>query len=196
MTATLTPCPHCIGRGPGMEHHWHDGYGVIRVPGGTSHECHIGNGEPAECHTYGVAPDAPMSGSYVLMGIESEERVADPETGGEKGRKLAQLGALDPAALYVLAEVAGSGANKYSAHNYLRGYAWSLSYDALQRHLLKFQMGEDLDAESGLPHLGHAAWHCLALLSFLVRGLGTDDRPPALRGTRLNPPASSERTPS
>ena len=25
---------------------------------------------------------------------------------------------------------------------------------------------------------GHAAWHCLALLSFLVRGLGTDDRPP------------------
>ena len=157
-------------------------------------ECYIGSGDADECHTYGVAPDAPVPGSYVTTGQEAEEVVIDPVTQGRKGRKLAQLGALDPAALYVLAEVAGSGANKYSAHNYLKGYAWSLSYDALQRHLLKFQMGEDLDAESGLPHLGHAAWHCLALLSFLVRGLGTDDRPPA--HTELNPPASSERTPS
>ena len=47
-------------------------------------ECYIGSGDADECHTYGVAPDAPAPGSYVLTGIEPEERVADPETGGAK----------------------------------------------------------------------------------------------------------------
>ena len=98
------------------------------------------------------------------------------ETGGEKGKKLAQVGSLDPKALLVLAEASGFGAAKYSQHNYLRGYAWSLSFDACMRHLLAFWSGEELDPESGLPHLAHAAWHCLAMLSFLLRGIGTDDR--------------------
>ena len=117
--------------------------------------------------------------SYVTTGTESETRVTDPSTGGMKGRKRAQLGALDPVALYHLAEVAGFGAGKYEAHNFLHGYDWSLSYDALQRHLQKFWMGEDEDSESNLLHLGHAAWHCLTLMSFVLRELGTDDRPPA-----------------
>jgi len=118
--------------------------------------------------------------AYVLTGHETETRVIDPETGGEKGKKLSQLGSLDPASLYTLSEVSGMGANKYAAHNFLKGYAWSLSYDAMQRHLLKFWMGEELDPESGLPHVAHAAWHCLTLLSFVQRQLGTDDRPPAM----------------
>lgn len=106
----------------------------------------------------------------------SEIRVVDPETGGEKGQKDAQLGAIDPAAIMEVATVAGFGARKYARLNFLKGYSWSLSYDALQRHLHAFWDGEDRDPESGLPHLAHAAWHCLALLSFSRRGLGTDDR--------------------
>lgn len=98
-------------------------------------------------------------------------------TGGRKGKKLAQLSSLDPAALYTLAEVSGMGAQKYAAHNYLKGYDWSLSFDALQRHLLLFWAGENHDQESGQPHVAHAAWHCLALLSFVQRSIGTDDRP-------------------
>ncbi|ONI83986.1 hypothetical protein ALI22I_33750 [Saccharothrix sp. ALI-22-I] len=98
------------------------------------------------------------------------------ETGGAKGKKLASLGSLDPKALLVLAEASGFGAAKYDQHNYLRGYAWSLSFDACQRHLLAFWAGEELDPESGLPHLAHAAWHCLAMLSFQLRDIGTDDR--------------------
>lgn len=98
------------------------------------------------------------------------------KTGGEKEVKLAKLGAIDPQSLMVLAEVAGFGAEKYSRYNMLRGYDWSLSYDALQRHLHAFWAGEENDPESGLPHLAHAAWHCMTLTSFLQRGLGTDDR--------------------
>jgi hypothetical protein len=98
------------------------------------------------------------------------------ETGGEKGMKSASLSDLDPQSLLTLAEVAGYGARKYSHLNYVRGYPWSLSFDALQRHVLAFWNGEDVDPESGLPHMAHAAWHCLTLLTFLARDRGTDDR--------------------
>lgn len=97
-------------------------------------------------------------------------------TGGEKGSKLAQMSALDPNSLLIVAEVAGFGAQKYAKLNFMKGYDWSLSYDALQRHLHAFWSGQDIDDESGMSHLGHAAWHCLTLLSFIERGLGTDDR--------------------
>ena len=107
---------------------------------------------------------------------DEETRVIDPKTGGMKGRKLAELGALDPLALLQVAQVAGYGGRKYERLNYMKGYAWSLSFDAMQRHLLHFWAGEDIDEESGLPHLAHAAWHCLALLAFAGNQLGTDDR--------------------
>ena len=105
----------------------------------------------------------------------SEHRVTS-STGGEKGQKDARLGALDAVALLELAKVGAMGEVKYSRFNYLRGYAWSLSVDALYRHLLAFLSGEDNDEESGLPHTAHAAWHALCLTSFLKRGIGTDDR--------------------
>lgn len=106
----------------------------------------------------------------------STERVVDPVTGGAKEARLAELGAVDPLALYRLAEVAGYGARKYERFNYLKGYRWSLSVDALFRHLLAFLDGESTDPESGLHHMAHVAWHALALCSFDLRGLGTDDR--------------------
>lgn len=97
-------------------------------------------------------------------------------TGGEKGMKQAQIGAIDPQSLLRLAEVAGFGARKYARLNYMNGFDWSLAFDAAQRHLLEFWNGTDRDPESGLPHLAHAAWQCLALLTFMERGLGADDR--------------------
>lgn len=116
---------------------------------------------------------------------DAETRVVDPTTGGAKGQKLAQLGAVDPDALMDVARVAGFGASKYSRFNFAKGYAWSLSYDALQRHLHAFWGGQGNDPESGLPHLAHAAWHCLALLTFTARGRGTDDRITTVVGARV-----------
>jgi hypothetical protein len=106
-----------------------------------------------------------------------EVRVTDPDTGGQKGSKRAQLGALDPKALMEVAEVAGFGAEKYERYNFLKGFRWSLSYDALQRHLHAFWSGEDKDPESGLSHVAHAAWQCLALLSLMRVAADKDDRP-------------------
>ena len=109
----------------------------------------------------------------------AEIRVVDEKTGGMKGSKPCQMGALDPAALWEVGNVAGFGNSKYERYNFAKGYRWSLSYDALQRHLMAFWNGENSDLESGLSHLAHAAWHCLALLTFSLRGKGTDDRFPS-----------------
>jgi len=136
--------------------HWDDGYD------------HTSDSPP---HTHG-GTDAPECTS---CNPSTEVRVTSA-TGGQKGQKPAQLSTVDAVALLKLAEVGGYGGRKYEPHNYLRGYAWSLSLDALFRHTLAFESGEDFDPESGLPHVTHAAWHCLALTSFMVRGLGTDDR--------------------
>lgn len=110
-----------------------------------------------------------------FQGPVKEVRITS-ETGGQKGQKRARLGSVDPLALLTLAEVSGFGAEKYAAFNFLKGYDWDLSYDALQRHAMAFWNGEENDPESGLPHITHAAWHALCLTSFLLRGLGTDTR--------------------
>ena len=60
-----------------------------------------------------------------LTHAEGEVRYTDPETGGQKGQKPAELGALPPEALLHLAEVAGYGTRKYDRYNYLKGYRWS-----------------------------------------------------------------------
>jgi hypothetical protein len=111
----------------------------------------------------------------VVGNLTGETRVISG-TGGVKGKKTVQVSALDPVALKRVAEVAGFGAGKYERLNYLRGFDWSLAYDALFRHALDALNGQDYDEESGLLNLAHAAWQCLALISFFERGLGTDDR--------------------
>lgn len=114
--------------------------------------------------------------------MAEEIRIVDPESGGEKGSKLSQIGLVDPVALYRVGEVAGFGAIKYDKFNYLKGYAWDLTYNAMQRHFEEFWMGRDFDDESGLLHLAHGTWHGLALISFYERKLGTDTRPPRFEG--------------
>lgn len=114
-----------------------------------------------------------------------EARVTDPSTGGMKGQKLTQLGALDPLTLIELARVAGMGANKYDDHNFLKGYVFSSSFNAMMRHALLFWAGEDRDEESGRLHMAHAAWNALTLCAFVLRGIGTDNRPPRLEGPTI-----------
>jgi hypothetical protein len=66
-------------------------------------------------------------------------------TGGEKGAKEARFSLIPPFVLKKLAEHYGRGALKYADHNWRKGYKWSLSIDALHRHLNAFEDGEDFD---------------------------------------------------
>lgn len=75
-----------------------------------------------------------------------------------------------------LASVYTMGAKKYGDHNYRSGLKWSRVFGAVMRHLWAFWRNEDLDKESGLPHLAHAAWGCFALLEYAQTHKELDDR--------------------
>lgn len=100
----------------------------------------------------------------------------DPTTGGEKGIKDARYELIPTGPLKEIARVFGYGSSKYSDRNWEKGYPYSWSYGALQRHLNAFWGGEDIDPESGHPHLSHAGFHILALLEFSRTHPEKDDR--------------------
>jgi hypothetical protein len=80
--------------------------------------------------------------------------------------------------LLAVSEVLRFGAQKYAEHNWRKGMDWSRLHGAALRHLLAFADGEDLDPESGLPHIDHALC-CLLFLSEFVhdeRYAAGDDR--------------------
>jgi hypothetical protein len=70
------------------------------------------------------------------------------------------------------------GAGKYSPFNYRNGDGLDHSRlaDAALRHIAAYLAGEDLDPESGLPHLAHAGASINMLLDLIVLGRGKDDR--------------------
>ena len=82
----------------------------------------------------------------------------------------------------VLAElglVMMEGARKYGRHNYrVAGAHASVYFDAAVRHLARFWEGEDLDPDSGMPHLVHAMASCAVLRDSQIQGNWSDDRPP------------------
>ena len=55
-----------------------------------------------------------------------------------------------------LAKVMTHGATKYAARNWENGILISRCYAGLRRHVAAFMRGEDIDPDSGLPHLFHA----------------------------------------
>lgn len=115
-------------------------------------------------------------------------------SGGEKGSKLARFDLIPGDALWQLAELFGRGAAKYEARNWERGYAWSLSFAALQRHAWAFWNGEDVDPEMGVPHSVCAAWHALALTRFITQHPDFDDRPHT-QPSRTPAPGQQEEVP-
>ena len=78
-------------------------------------------------------------------------------------------------ALLGAARVMTHGAEKYSDHNWRKAASWNRYYDAAQRHLMLWQLGEDTD-ESGLPAIDHAACSVLMLSSLIKTETGIDDR--------------------
>lgn len=98
-----------------------------------------------------------------------------PATKADGGK--ARMDLIAPEALVALGAVLEFGSRKYAERNWEKGMRWGRVYAALQRHLTQWMMGDDVDDESGMPHL----WHALTNLHFLVayadRDVGEDDRP-------------------
>lgn len=87
-----------------------------------------------------------------------------------------ELSLLPKSFLDETAKVLMFGAQKYDRNNWKKGMKYTSIYDSLQRHLTSFIDGEDLDPESKLLHLGHAACNLAFLIEYHTKGKGTDDR--------------------
>lgn len=100
--------------------------------------------------------------------------MAEPFLKHDHGKPAFDL--LPPRALADVSAVLGYGANKYAAHNWRKATRWGRYSAAALRHVFAWLSGEDLDKESGLPHLAHATCCLLFLLELQSTGVGEDDR--------------------
>lgn len=83
---------------------------------------------------------------------------------------------ISPLALRNIAEVYTHGCQKYDARNWEKGLPFMEVFASLQRHAWAWAAGENLDTESGLPHMAHVAWNAMAILHLAVTKPGMDDR--------------------
>ena len=126
-------------------------------------------------------------------------------TGGQKGTKDERFDLIPTGPLAALARHYGAGAKKYAAHQWRKGYEWSKSYAAIQRHSNAFWGGEDYDVcppskegcsfvtnegepfedyeegrtcynHTGSHHMICVAWHSLLLVEFGSTHSEHDDR--------------------
>lgn len=105
-----------------------------------------------------------------------KEKIAKHKSGGKKGVKLEAYGMIPVWPMSEVARVYGHGAAKYGDFNFLKGYNYTWSISALERHLADFKMGSSKDPDSGLHPLAAVVFHALGLMEFERRNVGTDDR--------------------
>ena len=99
-----------------------------------------------------------------------------PDTGLKFDGDKPMMQFLDPKFQLEIAKVFTFGAKKYGANNYKNGIHLNRILAAADRHLSAFKMGEDLDHETGLVHLAHAA-ACLQMAYYMWdRNTPFDDR--------------------
>ena len=97
-------------------------------------------------------------------------------TGTKHDNDKPRVDLLDPLALEGLAAVLAFGARKYAAHNWRGGISYCRLIAALLRHTFALIRGEDIDAESGLPHVDHLGCCWMFLSNMMKTRKDLDDR--------------------
>lgn len=87
-----------------------------------------------------------------------------------------EMSLMCPIALEGMAKALTLGAKKYSAHNWQYGMKWSRVFNSLLRHTFKLMSGEDVDSESGLPHVDHIMCNAMFLSNYYRKQKAYDDR--------------------
>jgi hypothetical protein len=107
---------------------------------------------------------------------EHDIRDMTPEGGLKYDESKPRMDLLDFSALEGLSKVLTFGANKYAAHNWRKGISYSRLVAAMLRHLAAIQRGEDIDPESGLPHIDHLGCCWMFLSNMTKTRPDLDDR--------------------
>ncbi len=127
-------------------------------------------------------PPTPEIGKCVMagdMGINIHSSQAEKEASPvalrfNEGKVRWDL--IDPTAVEGVAKVLDFGTNKYTAENWRKGLSWKSTLRSLESHLQALKRGEDLDPESGLPHIDHLGCNWMFFSNYQKTGAGTDDR--------------------
>jgi hypothetical protein len=92
-------------------------------------------------------------------------------------KKAPTLSVIPASAILVLGQVMALGSKKYGRFNYReKSVAASVYVDAMLRHLIAWNAGQDTDEESGVSHLGHVLACAAILLDAQGTGNLVDDR--------------------
>jgi len=110
---------------------------------------------------------------------KEEEQQLGKETAARFSKGKIRYDLMAPWALDQIAQVYTYGTIKYDDDNWWKGLRWKKEvFGCILRHIWKWFRGEKYDDESGLHHLAHAAWNCMALMEYERNGIGIDDRVP------------------
>lgn len=119
-----------------------------------------------------------------LPPIKMADDLVNPKT--LAGAKKVPLHLVPPSFIIQTSRAMELGAKKYGPYNWRDKAVPVLTYlAAAQRHILSYQDGEELDPESGAPHLAHAAACMAIVLDAQQVGMLIDDRPKAGRTGQL-----------
>lgn len=97
------------------------------------------------------------------------------------GRNKARLGLVPAVAFIYESEVMRQGSEQYGEYNWRDTEVNSaVYYDACMRHLLAYWEGQDIDPDSGMPHMAHVRANAGIIMDAEHHGTLVDGRP----GTR------------
>ena len=102
--------------------------------------------------------------------------VTGPTEGIKNDSEKVRMDLLSRSALEGVSQVLTYGAQKYAPDNWRKGMEWRRLIGAAMRHLQAFSDGEDMDPESGLPHIDHLGCCVMFLSEYQKKKMGTDDR--------------------
>lgn len=88
----------------------------------------------------------------------------------------AEWGLVDWDALEPMVRVLEFGAKKYAKYNWKKGMHYVSTTESMLRHIHSFLDGEDIDPESGLPHIGHILCNAMFLSYYYQYMKDFDDR--------------------
>lgn len=160
---------------------YHKAYVEGHEPPNTDPRCICGNCNWCKGQTERGGGGFGSTGGYTKSGENFCKTPEELKVSIEEGLKY-DTGKIrtDLLPVYPLLQVAmvlTFGAIKYGDRNWEQGIAFGRMYGAALRHLFAWWNGEDLDPESGLHHLAHAACTILMALQYTLANREYDDRP-------------------
>jgi hypothetical protein len=140
---------------------------------GVNHSFAVPELDPIEMKTFGPIAETTFIGYQGVGDVNSNEK----GSGARYNQGKVDYSLIPISTLEDEARVWMYGEGKYKRFNWMKGMQWSIPLACALRHLAAWQDGEDIDPESGQPHLAHAMCNLRMLTLYSRTYPEGDDRP-------------------